>query len=115
MIVGVLRETAPGERRVAMVPQSVPPLAKAGLEVLVERGAGQTAGYPDAEYEAKGADLAGRDEVFAKADIVLMISGPGADAGAAQPGRLPQRPDGHRPCRIPWATPPARRPWPRPG
>ncbi len=83
MIVGVLRETAPGERRVGMVPQSVPPLAKAGLEVLVERGAGLAAGYPDAGYEAKGATLAGRDEVLAKADILLMIDGPGAAAGAA--------------------------------
>ena len=82
MIVGVLRETAPGERRVAMVPHSVPPLVKAGLEVLVERGAGAEAGYPDAEYEGKGAALADRNEVFARADIVLMISGPGAAAGA---------------------------------
>ena len=82
MIVGVLRETAPGERRVGLVPQAVPPLAKAGLEVLVERGAGQAAGYPDAEYEAKGARLADRTEVFAKADILLMINGPGAAGGA---------------------------------
>lgn len=83
MIVGVLRETAPGERRVALVPQSAPPLAKAGLEVLVERGAGLAAGYPDAEYEGKGAGLAGRDEVLAKADILVMVTGPGTAAGAA--------------------------------
>ncbi|MBE0567905.1 MAG: Re/Si-specific NAD(P)(+) transhydrogenase subunit alpha [Krumholzibacteria bacterium] len=83
MIVGVLRETAPGERRVALVPQSVPPLAKAGLEVLVERGAGLAAGYPDAEYEGKGAGLAGRDEVLAKADILVMVTGPGTAAGTA--------------------------------
>ncbi|HPF70563.1 MAG TPA: Re/Si-specific NAD(P)(+) transhydrogenase subunit alpha [Candidatus Krumholzibacteria bacterium] len=86
MIVGVLRETAPGERRVALVPASVPPLGKAGLEVLVERGAGDRAGYPDADYEGKGAALAGRDDVFARADILLMISGPGTAAGAAALG-----------------------------
>ncbi|MFN2370481.1 MAG: Re/Si-specific NAD(P)(+) transhydrogenase subunit alpha [Candidatus Krumholzibacteriia bacterium] len=83
MIVGVLRETAPGERRVALVPRSVPPLAKAGLEVLVERGAGAAAGYPDPGYEAQGAALAGRDDVLARADVLLMITGPGAAAGAA--------------------------------
>ncbi len=82
MIVGVLREIAPGERRVGLVPLAVPLLAKAGLEVLVERGAGQAAGYPDADYEGKGARLADRTEVFAKADILLMINGPGAAAAA---------------------------------
>jgi NAD(P) transhydrogenase subunit alpha len=83
MIVGVLRETAPGERRVALVPPSVPPLAKAGLEVLVERDAGTSAGYPDAEYAAKGAGLAARDDVVGRADVLLAITGPGAAAGAA--------------------------------
>jgi NAD(P) transhydrogenase subunit alpha len=83
MIVGVLRESAPGERRVGLVPQSVPPLKKAGLDVLVERGAGDPAGYPDAEYEAKGATLADRGEVFAKADLLCMITGPGAAAGSS--------------------------------
>ncbi len=82
MIVGVLRETAPGERRVAMVPQSVPPLVKAGLEVLVERDAGTAAGYPDTDYEAKGAATAARDDVLGRADILLMINGPGTAAGA---------------------------------
>ena len=55
MIVGVPRETFPGERRVALVPAAVPALAKAGLEVVVEAGAGAAAGYPDADYVARGA------------------------------------------------------------
>ena len=50
MIVGVPRETFPGERRVALVPSVVPTVAKSGLDVIVEAGAGLEAGYPDAEY-----------------------------------------------------------------
>ena len=57
MIVGVPRETFPGERRVALVPSVVPTLAKSGLEVIVQAGAGIEAGYPDADYAAKGAKL----------------------------------------------------------
>ena len=49
MIVGVPRETYPGERRVALVPAVLANLAKAGLQVLVEPGAGAAAGYPDTE------------------------------------------------------------------
>src|SRR5580693_2241979 len=57
MIVGVPRESYPGERRVALVPSVVPTLAKGGLEVIVESGAGIEAGYPDATYTAKGAKI----------------------------------------------------------
>ncbi len=57
MIVGVPRESFPGERRVALVPAVIPMLAKAGLEVVVETGAGVEAGYPDAEYVNKGAKI----------------------------------------------------------
>ena len=81
MIVGVLRESAQAERRVAMVPKSVAPLVKAGLEVVVQEGAGAAAGYPDGEYEAKGAALVDRNEVFKRADILVLISGPGTAAG----------------------------------
>ena len=55
MIVGVPRETFPGERRVALIPSVIPPLIKAGAEVLVEAGAGTSAGFPDADYTARGA------------------------------------------------------------
>jgi H+-translocating NAD(P) transhydrogenase subunit alpha len=74
MIVGVPRESFPGERRVALVPAVIPSLAKAGLEVVVETAAGLEAGYPDAEYVAKGAKiLSNRAEVFRTADIVTQV------------------------------------------
>src|SRR6202140_98224 len=74
MIVGVPRETYPGERRVALVPIVIPALAKAGMEVIVEAGAGAAAGFPDAEYAAKGAKvIADRAQVFAKADIIVQM------------------------------------------
>jgi NAD(P) transhydrogenase subunit alpha len=74
MIVGVPRESYPGERRVALVPTVIPHLAKAGLEVVIEAGAGVGAGFPDAEYAAKGAKiLTDRAEVFRAADIVVQV------------------------------------------
>ena len=74
MIVGVPRESFPGERRVALVPATIPNLAKAGLEVAVEAGAGVEAGYADAEYVAKGAKiLPRRAEVFSTADIITQV------------------------------------------
>jgi len=74
MIVGVPRESFPGERRVASVPAVIPNLTKAGLEVVVEAGAGIAAGYPDADYVAKGAKIvSARAEVFRAADIVVQI------------------------------------------
>src|SRR5258708_31566063 len=81
MIVGVPRESFPGERRVALVPATIPNLIKAGLEVLVEAGAGAGAGYPDADYAAKGAKIAaGRAEVVRAADIVVQILCYGSNA-----------------------------------
>jgi NAD(P) transhydrogenase subunit alpha len=80
MIVGVPRETYPGERRVALVPAVVPSLKKAGLDVLVQAGAGLQAGYPDAGYVEKGARLAPtREEVFAAADILVQFLCHGAN------------------------------------
>lgn len=74
MIVGVPRESFPGERRVAMVPAAIPSLTKAGLEVAIEAGAGLEAGYLDAEYVAKGAKILGsRAEVFGTADVVIQV------------------------------------------
>ena len=74
MIVGIPRETFPGERRVALVPATVPNLTRAGLQVVIEAGAGVEAGYPDADYAAKGAKiLADRAEVFRTADILVQI------------------------------------------
>src|SRR4029077_1501031 len=74
MIVGVPREMFPGERRVALVPAVVPTLKKAGVNVVVEAGAGVEAGYPDAGYAEKGAKIvASRAEVFGAADIVVQV------------------------------------------
>src|SRR5437870_3983141 len=74
MIVGVPRESFPGERRAALVPGVLQNLAKAGLEVVVEEGAGASAGYPDADYAAKGAKIVpDRAEVFRAADIIVQV------------------------------------------
>src|ERR1700738_1719388 len=74
MIVGVPRESFPGERRVALVPAGLPTRAKAGLEVVLEAGAGVEAGYPDADYVAKGAKiLPQRADVFRTADIITQV------------------------------------------
>ena len=89
MRVGVPRETFNGERRVALVPALVPGLKKAGFEVTVEKGAGEAAGFPDAQYVEKGATLGTRDEAFA-ADIVLQVRAFGAnrEAGRADLAKL---------------------------
>jgi len=80
MIVGVPREGYPGERRVALVPAVLTNLKKAGLDVLIQAGAGQAAGYLDAEYVEKGAKLtASREEVFASADIIVQFLCHGAN------------------------------------
>jgi NAD(P) transhydrogenase subunit alpha len=74
MIVGVPRESFPGERRVALTPVVLPTLAKAGLQVVLEAGAGTEAGYPDADYVSKGAKiLPERAEVFRTADIITQV------------------------------------------
>jgi NAD(P) transhydrogenase subunit alpha len=74
VIVGVPKESYPGERRVALVPLVVPNLTQAGMEVIVEAGAGEQAGYPDAAYVDKGAKVVGdRATVFRSADVVLQV------------------------------------------
>jgi proton-translocating NAD(P)+ transhydrogenase subunit alpha len=89
IVVGVAKEVFPGERRVAMVPAILPSLTKAGLEVVVEPGAGLEAGYPDEAYVEKGAKIAAdRAEVFA-ADVVFQVRSVGA-AGEAADGDLPR-------------------------
>jgi NAD(P) transhydrogenase subunit alpha len=79
MIAGITKESLTGERRVAVVPGSVPALKKLGLEVLVERGAGSEAGFPDAEYEKQGATVASRQDLAGKADLLLQVRTPGAN------------------------------------
>jgi NAD(P) transhydrogenase subunit alpha len=74
VIVGVPKESFPGERRVALVPAVIANLAKVGLEIVGETGAGVEAGYPDAQYVEKGAKiLPDRKSVFATADIITQV------------------------------------------
>jgi len=85
MIVGVAKETFPEERRVALIPASIPGLRKAGCDVVVEAGAGYLAGYPDEAYAEKGATLVeSRKEVFARADVLLQLLGLGANREAGR-------------------------------
>src|SRR5262245_554557 len=73
MKVAIVKETFPGERRVALVPVDVAKLAKNGLSVTIESGAGIQAGFLDAAYQQKGAELAASREAALAADIVVQI------------------------------------------
>ena len=87
MIVGVPAESYLNERRVALVPAVLPTLAKAGLQVMVERGAGERAGFHDAAYEQHGARLAaGRSELFSSSDIIVQTHRLTADPDGARAG-----------------------------
>lgn len=80
MIVGVVAESSIGEDRVALVPKIVAKLAKLGVDVLVENGAGAAAGYGNSAYEAEGARIAAdRDDVCQNAEIILRVRAPSAD------------------------------------
>jgi NAD(P) transhydrogenase subunit alpha len=89
MLIGVPTETAPGERRVALVPETIGRLAKSGNSVLVQRGAGIAASFTDEAYEAAGATLAAdAAEVFAKAEFVAKVARPNAtELGAMKAGQ----------------------------
>jgi NAD(P) transhydrogenase subunit alpha len=73
MRVAILRESFPGERRVALVPGMIPALKKVGMEVLVEAGAGEAAGYPDAQFAEKGATILTRRPELFDADVLLQV------------------------------------------
>lgn len=77
MIVGVPKESLPGERRVALVPELVPKLTQLGLEVIVEWRAGVEAGFLDSSYTDKGARI--ESNIFEKADILLKVQPPTPD------------------------------------
>jgi len=86
MKVGVLKETFPGERRVALVPQAAAQLLQKGFEVVIEAGAGLTAGFRDEDYAAKGARLAAsRHEVTEASDVLLCVR---AAAEGLRPGQV---------------------------
>jgi NAD(P) transhydrogenase subunit alpha len=76
MKIGVARETAPGERRVALVPDALAKLTAAGLEILVESGAGLGALIPDAAFSDAGARVVSQDALYAEADVILRVQKP---------------------------------------
>ena len=73
MKAGVLKETWPGETRVAVVPGVVTAFAKSGVEILLETGAGDAAGFPDSQYVEKGARVVRREDVLAEASLLLSV------------------------------------------
>src|SRR4051794_17708811 len=84
MKVAVVKETFPGERRVALVPADVAKLKKNGLDVVLEPGAGAAAGFFDKAYEEKGAQLAVNRAGSFTADIVLQVRCLGANLQAGR-------------------------------
>ncbi len=94
MIVGIPRETFPGEKRVAIIPSVVPFLIKAKLEVSIESGAGDAAGFPNNMYMEKGARIVKeRAELFRSAEIILQVRGLGANPDAGRSDLDFLRPD----------------------
>jgi H+-translocating NAD(P) transhydrogenase subunit alpha len=80
MKVAVVKEDEPGERRVALVPETIPKLVAAGAEVLVESGAGEAAWFPDSTYAAAGATIVSGPELYDQADVILTVTRPGLGA-----------------------------------
>jgi H+-translocating NAD(P) transhydrogenase subunit alpha len=93
MRIGVPKETAPGERRVALVPESCKKLKQAGYEIALETGAGVSAGYADDAYREVGAAVeSDASALLAAADVTLKVGPPATDGrdevGAMRPGSV---------------------------
>ncbi|WP_204152354.1 Re/Si-specific NAD(P)(+) transhydrogenase subunit alpha [Leptolyngbya sp. CCY15150] len=89
MKIAVARETVMGERRVALIPDTVSRLVKQGLEVLLEAGAGEAAYFSDADYEAAGATIiSDTAQLWAEADVLLKVSPPQDHDGYAETSQL---------------------------
>ncbi|MGA3236084.1 MAG: Re/Si-specific NAD(P)(+) transhydrogenase subunit alpha [Bryobacteraceae bacterium] len=82
--VGIVSESLPGERRVAMTPGALSVLKKTNVELLMEAGAGVPAGMPDAEYAEKGVRIGPREEVFASCEVILQVRSLGANLQAGR-------------------------------
>ncbi len=94
MKIGVVKESFPGERRVALIPAILTPLQKEGCEILVESGAGIEAGIPDEEFQQKGAQIVADRSAAFQSDVVLGVRWAGAnptgvetDRGLLRPGQ----------------------------
>jgi NAD(P) transhydrogenase subunit alpha len=88
MKAGVPKETFPGETRVALIPATVATLKKAGLDVLVETGAGTAAVFLDEAYRQAGAAIVPHADVFASADILLQVRSVPADLALLRQGQV---------------------------
>jgi len=84
IIVGVPRETFPGERRVAIIPRQCELLSKSQIEVIVEHSAGAEAGFPDELYRARGVRLVSRTELFQQAGVIAQVRCLGANPEAGR-------------------------------
>ena len=84
MVVGVPKESCAGERRVAIAPNALAQFKKVKVDVVVESGAGDRAGFSDQAYAEAGARIASRDEVFASADVIAMVRSLGANVQSYQ-------------------------------
>jgi NAD(P) transhydrogenase subunit alpha len=82
MKVGVAKETAPGERRVALVPEALGKLQAAGCEILVESGAGAGSAFLDSAYAEAGASIVPTDQLYAQSDVILRVAKPSAAEAA---------------------------------
>ena len=76
MRIATVKETAPNERRVALVPEAIGKLTGAGHEVLIQTGAGDGASIPDADFAAAGAKVVSEEQLYADADVVLRVQKP---------------------------------------
>ncbi|HEX5274689.1 MAG TPA: Re/Si-specific NAD(P)(+) transhydrogenase subunit alpha [Candidatus Rubrimentiphilum sp.] len=85
MKIAVLRESAPNETRVALVPETAAKLVKNGMTVAIERGAGERAAFPDDLYTKAGATVADRPNILEGADLVVCVGRPDDSALAAMP------------------------------
>ncbi|NIP29626.1 MAG: Re/Si-specific NAD(P)(+) transhydrogenase subunit alpha [Candidatus Dadabacteria bacterium] len=94
MIVGLLKETYPNEKRVAVVPEGIATLKKAGIEVQLESGAGENAGFTDKKYqEAGGKVVLDRTEIFSNSDVILQVRGIGIDMDSSSSDLSMLKPD----------------------
>lgn len=89
MVVGVPRENRAGETRVALTPTALPQLTKAGFDVVIESGAGDAAGYPDAAFADRGARIGSRDDAFA-ADVLVQVNVMDGDPASGDIAKLRQ-------------------------
>src|SRR5580765_7937612 len=89
MRIVVPKETAPGERRVALVPESCKKLIQAGYEISIETGAGEAAGFPDAGYRELGVEQQpDAAALLGSADLVLKVTAPTAESGRNEVGSM---------------------------